>query len=113
MYQCFETVDLGIRTFTVNGRSLEAKLSLHVYPDDVPFDGDDAEDIAAFERGEFQMYVAEVRAAWNGLVESDFLGGIAAAGLQDIETVVAAHFMVSEALDTLAGRVADISKAIT
>lgn len=114
MYQCFETIDLGTRTFTVRGRTLTATLSLHVYPDDIPYDGDIPEDIAAYERGEFQMYVAEVRArlVGDGLTESDWLGGIPASTLEQISQTVEWHGMAEQALEALAKRVTHIVAAV-
>jgi len=68
------------------------------------------QDVEAYKRGEFQMYVAEVVATWNGISESDILGGIAAADVAQITEAMEEHDMVGEALRALETRLETVKK---
>lgn len=108
-----ETKQLGTRPFQFRGRELQANVSVQIYHDDVPFDGDHPEDIAAFERGDFQMYVLIVKAYFAGHVSgSDALGGNAAEDYTDLEKAVDEHDMIENALTDLARILGDIVDAV-
>lgn len=69
--------------------------------DDCPYDGDDPEDIAAFERGDFSMAVIQVKALYIHLEASDILGGCCYRSEQDLLETVAGHDMINNALTEL------------
>lgn len=113
MSRPLETIDLGDKwLFEACGRELTATVTLKVWADDIPFDGDDPEDIAGFERGDFQMYVAEVSATFADVTGTDILGGIAASKLEDVTACMEENGMISNALSELADKVERIQSAL-
>lgn len=83
-------------------------VTLNIYPENEPFDGDNPADIAAYQRGDFQMFVAEMVASWNGISETDVLGGIAAADLEEVENVAVDNGMIDSALKALGERLVSL-----
>ncbi len=92
-----------------SGKELGASVAVKVYSDDIGFDGDCPEDIAAFERGDFGMYLVEVSARFDGDLEgTDILGGVCLneySNTASILEVVEEHDMINTALSELSRKV--------
>jgi hypothetical protein len=78
----FTVIDTHHRTLVANGYSVVATIETAIAPDDTDPAGDfdfgdeneNAEYLARFHSGELEMVLIRVRATWNGLEGSDYLG---------------------------------------
>lgn len=98
--------------FLFNGRERVAHVVIESMPDDQPFDGDIAEDIEAYERGDFEMRVIYVRASYLGIEESEYLGGVCVAKGPDITDAVDQNSMIQQAIDNLRETLSRVQQAL-
>ncbi len=108
----FTTHTSSTRKCLIGNKVCEVLITIAVDDDGTPFDGDNAEDIAAWQRGDFSMMVVRVKAILGGIDGSDYLGGVCVSKGSDIDDVVDEHGMIDNAIDDLRKQIAELLETL-
>ena len=107
------TTSLGdLYGIEINGRNFECDVKAEIYEDELPFDGDDPEDKARFERGEISNYTIVVKADCFGLKGFDLLGACTMSSnwSHEMTDYIQEHSMITNALNELTENIERILK---
>jgi len=95
-----------------NGKELEINITTKAFYEDEPFDGDHAEDIAAYNAGEFTMVGITVVASFKEVDGRADLGMSCYKSDDDIVDIVNQYAIKSEAIDDLKNKLSEIKNAL-